>query len=443
MFSVGSIIILGTILLGPFLQNAVQTHNRFYSNTTMGDPNAVLAVSNRYEYPGVQPNETVTDIGMMSAIQAGWASFPNSPSNTESLPWYLCPTTNCAWENYSTIGVAPRCRKADTRVVRKPGLLEYGISEAGNVATSFTTSLFNDPVYARLAMSVNESIPENSSFKGEEPTLAVLAHVGAIALYNQEYYAAECLVYWVGFSNGRFVVNATGTFKSTSEYLLHNNRTLFDIRSRPNDDVHLAEPSTCTFNGTVRPCNYTIQRSAHRGLQQLLTLFLNMASGWTPDGPIQKLRELDFSNPKAEMFWSSLVDQFELGVDEPLVETMFIFLDRVAQFTTNRIRAASNASEFGEARTLGAFFQMRIIYAIYPGVFLLFSLIFLVATAWRTRKEELWKNSQAAVLYHGFSDNGPRDEVPILTVAEMERAAKATYARLEDDGTRVKLKIMG
>jgi hypothetical protein len=426
--------VLGTLLLGPFLQNTVQTEQYLYSNVTRkavkGD--AVLLATNRYQYANSPRGTNVTDQTMMSSVQMGWASWPRSLDSRPSMVPHQCSTGFCEWSNFSTIGVGSQCLSVGA-VVKTLNGTEYGYSLASNVSTSFRFALVpNKTYFARLRIVASREIPIHSSFASRRSNLPLIAHIGAVGLINGKYQAAECVSYWAVFHYDSFLSNDTGQYQRITEF----NKTRLDLRENPGGDITISGVSTCNFNGTSKPCEYTVQQQAHRGTQSLVVPFLQMEEGYTLSGPMNNTIATDFANLKVEMFWLSLmkvVESRKVPVNGSLAHELNRFMDELSLHMTNNIRSHSEFAALGKTISPGVFFKISKKYAAYPAVILFLSVVFVMATAWRTRGEPIWKNSQLALLYHGFDRVVLGDMRALSTVKEMEDKSGLTYVRLVDD----------
>ena len=128
-------------------------------------------------------------------------------------------------------------------------------------------------------------------------------------------------------------------------------------------------------------------------------------------------------------------------------------MTNVASFMTNHIRHIPSSSfggtpgrayVFGEVWHNEIHFSINKRYAFYPGFLLLAAIVFFAATVIRTRGEPIWKNSQLALLYHGFA-GGTGCHGNLDTVAAMEVSGKRVKAVLKDDhdGLGLRLRLDG
>ena len=423
---------------------------------------ALLPVANEIVTTGpVDPNaESSVGLTLLSSMQGAWAASAKSRDMQRSELPYTCPHDYCRWDDVTTLGVGFECRQAD---VRAQEYLDSGVTFAVSEEASWTNILLpkngsttSGVLITRLSIKARSAIPRESKYASRASDLPLILHLAAVGYYEKTYHAAECVLYWSIHEYPSVIIDSRGVDISETEPIEHN-KTLtpvFPLTNTTTETLNSTNPATppspivlsgfqtCNFNGTSKPCNYTVLPKYHRGTQELLIPFLSddsaLESRRLPDD-YESTHAVDFEKPKIELFyksWISRVDDNDYPLDDSLARQVHRFMDTMALYLTNNIRTNSNVYAFGTAGSYGPFFAISKHYAAYPAVFLAASMLFVGVTAWRTRRELIWKNSVLAVLFHGLDagfvgDGGVGRELE--TMMGMERVGREFYARLEED----------
>jgi hypothetical protein len=117
-------------------------------------------------------------------------------------------------------------------------------------------------------------------------------------------------------------------------------------------------------------------------------------------------------------------------------------MDELAASMTNIIRQypVNNTESFpaisGTAYTAEVHVQLRLEWAALPGGLLLFSLIFLLSTVWRTTdadKVGVWKTSALAVLFNGIGDDIQATLGSKVKTGDARKRAKDMVVQLDDE----------
>jgi len=455
-------------MLGPFLQNTVQQNTNLVELTGIKADEVLLPVENIVNGRGESLNNESAPafgISMFSSIQAGWASGVRTSDMRESMLAVSCDYSFCEWTNFSSIAISYTCRRADASTLQdRVSLIKYGVSYQANITNLMDMDGIGSGVgkITRLAMRTTDRIPTSSGFINRTTTarLPLIGHLGIIGYYNGSYEAAECLIYWAVHEFKVFAANLTQQmWLNPIEY---NATTTTDLLSNPSspEPVRIPGPPTCRYNGTETPCTFEIARTFHLGLQRMLNPFLTSTNGFMTASELEQAfsqRALNFGMLQTETFYGDWVKRLDAGwfssegggghggVAGSLSNQTSRFLANMVDFMTNNLRSTSGLYVYGAAGSYGPWFAISRRYAVYPGVFLGLSILFVVITAWTTRREPVWKNSALALLYHGFEKTRETQTEGLETTAGMESAAETRVVRVVDlrDGLGTRLRDGG
>lgn len=450
---------LGSILLGPFLQNTVQQNSNLVELPIERADEVLLPVEDKVDGRGRVLNESAPafDTGMFSSIQAGWASGARTSDMRESMLPASCSYPYCEWTNFSSIAVSFTCRRADASIAQdRVSLVKYGVSYQANITNLMATDGTGTGVgkITRLSMRATEAIPTSSGFVNYTTAsrLPLIGHLGILGYYNGSYEAAECLIYWAVHEFKAFAANMTQHMWTTPiEYNATTTTDLTNTSSSSTQPVRIPGPKTCRYNGTETPCAFEVARTFHHGLQRMLHPFLSGHNGFITAQQLEESfsqRALNFAMLQTETLYGDWVKRLDAGwfpVEGSLANQTSRFLENMVAFMTNNLRSNSGLFVYGAAGSYGPWFAISRRYAVYPGVFLGLSIVFVAVTAWVTRGEPVWKNSALALLYHGFEKSGEVQRGGLETMAGMERAAERRVVSVVDlhDGLGTRLRDGG
>ncbi|KAK0634165.1 hypothetical protein B0T14DRAFT_551183 [Immersiella caudata] len=451
--SIGCLIIISAVLLGPFIQNTVQVRTQIFSDEALPpDTVPLLPVTKEIVTSGpdlAPPNGSSIGLSMFSSIQAAWAAAASSVDFQGSRLTHKCPFDFCEWTNFTTLGVASQCRAADVATPRHPttGVL-YAFSNEADVDNLTNATRLSDGTVVvnewltRLRLLARETIPERSGYAELGKTLPLILHLSALGYYNGSYQATECVLYWAALHYEWYTLNITAGGVDRGRWREFH-KTSSNVSRDADEVISIDGVDFCRFNASVEACKFTVDPASHQGVRGLLVPFLNDDSVAYPremTNDMAELRALDFSKPRIELFYGDWTDRvFEM--EDTLTNQTGRFMKMMAVYMTNNIRSNSGRYVFGRGASVNAYFAINKRYAAYPTVIFAASILFVSVTAWRARRERIWKNSALALLFNGLEQAPIEDGENFGTLAGMESVAERMVVRLDDEGDGLGLKL--
>ncbi|KAM0335506.1 hypothetical protein ACHAQA_000554 [Verticillium albo-atrum] len=472
LVTVGALLLLSTIFMGPFFQNAIDQEIRAVSLTTEQalaialsgqdpkagsapepKPDGIMPVANYYDaYINPDDEESPELVepapGMVATVKMGWFHSAASEDVQGTAVPTECSTGRCFWRDVVTLGVKSTCVVADVEQLFDEDDNQYGESRQANLSS---IRIFGETtIRTDLQTRASLTIPGNSYFKNDSSHLPLLAHVAAIGQRSgEDFEAAECVLFWAGLDEENVRMTSDGYVQiSEGEGF---NKSAAEVTFGQESDIFLDAPELCKFNTSSSnkddwsPCELGVNWMAHRGLQNFFSGFFE---GYSYYALVANSSNAAYTVSGAEidaLWWSNnrpeaKVDTNEFG-GHNLAYVLNKHMDQVADFMSNHIRTNmftyigedhSLAFVFGTIEKDEIYFRINKNYAAYPGCMLALTLMFFLTTIWRTRREPTWKNSQLALIYHGLvgGENGSPSE-DMDTIASMEGLAEKIETILE------------
>lgn len=489
--ALGAAITLFSLALDPFFQQVVNFPERWTCNGTSSIPRVV-----RYEprYPVIfrsggsigQFDPDIKAVGEKFFFENGTQPVPFGNGTRADIP-LSCPTSNCTWESYESLGVCSTCsdvseylsfRCLKTRVdwisnltgmltpsnwpngtmcgyflnatsalpilmsgyLVKPVESTAGQAPAGEALLTRAMPLFTNPARRPLfGGSINFKHIRN-------PIADVLIVSAANGLdsvkRNEAPIARECVLYWCVktirssyfWANYEEEVMSTFINETVGPYPFESYRVeepgFNGTAVRYLEDVNIKASSTTYDNSLYELSNVTHLRAiaAFDDILPSYTTVINSSSG-----PLMR-----YSN----------------GQNEPLQRTVdlnpwlppndvTLHMERLATALTNTIRSsASKEMIHGMAFSKETFVSVRWEWITLPLGLLLLSLIFLGATIIKTAIEQdrvgVWKTSAIATLLYGLPDDMQRKIASsTLTGTPRAKAKELKVKLLPTKGWRV------
>ncbi|KAM0276835.1 hypothetical protein ACHAQH_006311 [Verticillium albo-atrum] len=472
LVTVGAFLLLSTIFMGPFFQNAIDQKIRAVRYTTEqaleislaiqesdDDPDfelkldGIMPVANYYNAYITPDDEKSPDLAeaateMVATIKMGWFHSVVSDDIQGTAVPTECSTGRCFWHDVVTLGVLSKCVVAEVEQLYDEDDNQYGESRQANISS---LRIFDDmTIRTDLQMRASFTIPDASSFKDNSSRLPLFAHVAAIGQKGgEDFEAAECVLFWAGLDEESVSMMSDGYVEMSvgDGY----DQSAKDVTFGQEDDIFLDTPELWKFNTSSSdkaewsPCELGVNWIAHRGLQNFFEKFFN---GYSYYALVTNSTNAAYIVSNAEidaLWWSNNRKETDDDGKESsrpgLASALGKHMDNVAEFMSNHIRTNtltwigknnSRAYVYGTIEHDDIFFRMNKNYAAYPGCMLALTIIFYLTTIWRTRREPAWKNSQLALIYHGLvgGENGSPSE-DMDSIASMEGLAEKIETILE------------
>lgn len=327
----------------------------------------------------------------------------NTPGIEIRPPRFNCPTGNCTWPTYSTLGVCHQCQdvsyllqyicKNNTSLNSPSGELESTSPCGFKVNNTFIAGWSGSPGFRQVTslstiiVDTFESPPEfapffnSTSFSNATLPIADF-YVGftpggpSAVLRNQTPVLVECLLTWCAktletqFSNGLLQENVVNTVT--------------------------IQPGTRDENGST-------ESIASLGSNSTFEI-LNQTTQLLRDWILNDLPPYLYQDPDFDFVSSAGIWQFHQ-------EAPYAFephLDDITRAITNdmKSRAAGTTPIIGTAWEIERFVSIRWAWITLPVASHTGSLILIWATIWKSHKSDarVWKSSSLAILLHGLSE---------------------------------------
>ncbi|KAF6827070.1 hypothetical protein CMUS01_09159 [Colletotrichum musicola] len=461
--TLGGIFFIGTLYLSTAVQNTLSQargHHR-WQPTSSRFPNSSLPYSTYYNF-SAWADMTATDReylhadpGLKSAVLTGWAN-PNNLYRLvkgNSLP-LSCSTDSCRWQNMTSLDINYACNTS--QITRSPG--GYVSSDQANItnrievkgASGIPTST---PVQLRIQTS--DAIPDNSSFRGglyDGPVM--IAHIAAISdsgriigksRQRSAQEAVECVLYWQIRTDFEMTYNDTQK-RFIAGKVIENATAWVEPSQGPGRPGNITFEGPCNrgSNSTIYSgdgdCLYKVSIDAHNGFQRYLREFVKGSvrpAASTTDGADSGFLPDTWA---VDMLWWSWMRNLDAQDPSPLRSAVGDYVYRLAQRTTDAIRAPSADWMQGDVWT-DEYYEIRWRYVLFLCAMLVASVYLFFFAMWRTREMPAWKTSLLPFLYHGFGAPAREQGDDFSNLAWMEKASGRKKVVLRDDGDGLGLKL--
>jgi len=478
--ALGALITLFSLALDPFFQQVVDYPERWALLGNSSIPK-VIAYNPRLglEFRGdVELNQQDQDIAAVSQkflydngtqpLKFGNGTRPDIPIS--------CPTSNCTWPLYETLGVCSAC--TDVSELLTFACLDTAVDWTANSAGAyqeftypkartcgwFLNATSDSPILMTgyLANSTNSakgsgeillmrtfpliSNPRREAFYGgsykykhvrnpiADFLVASAANGTESVLRNQRPVIHECMLTWClktinsSYMLATYTEEVTKTFINTTDGPSPWLSTQFQTEKLNGTEVYYLQNITITPPGENQPVTRVLNDTALYTIQ----IFDDFLPSWTT-----------VSNTTADPI---LRFKFALNKTPNLKKPIFNpwlapnnvtnHMERLATALTNVLRSSNSGRPvYGEAYCTQAYVKVRWLWLILPIGLLLLSLIFLISTIVKTGQGNgevgVWKTSAIATLLYGLPDDM---QAKITTSAGKDSTPRAKAKQL-----RVKL----
>lgn len=362
---------------------------------------------------------TVISSGLRGAVYSG--NFGSIPIDTTLKP--SCPSGNCTWPAFSSIGVCNMCQNitseryynrtytgASGTIQRLPNSMRV------NTISAYGTSWISTAIYASTAL--NQKLADQSIL---DLTIIALPPLSEAAAPNASATAYECMLYPcvksynATMSNGRYEEVVTGSWPEPNKTIEDNPNlgTVFGCVGGGYYRLH----EQCELNTTADSLNgnvtlhppgqdesFAIKLDTYNLLRTWLgtRLTMSFASGFDSSS----------SSDISQALYTSLLNTSQIrdvnSTGEISVQSPALLMDRMAMGVTNYMRnSADNASAAsGTAYRVQSIVRARWIWASFPIALLTMTAGFLLSVAIVSTRARvpIWKSSSLASLLHGLDD---------------------------------------
>ncbi|KAE8381878.1 hypothetical protein BDV26DRAFT_278485 [Aspergillus bertholletiae] len=420
LVTIGCLVLVVAAAIAPFVQQVIAINLRPVHSSNSSS----IQICNTSMYTdygeGAGPGLNQVPLSTLASIYTGIFQDPSasSPSVTTT-----CPTGNCTFVPYQSLGFCSRCANiTDQLTLNKTSL---GLSTIENydyrLPNGFSFSTSQTGMY--LLNSTN-GLP---LLKIDTKNLPLIMNFTAISASGYgvppQVSATECALYFCvdtyeatvkdGKLNERVVSSATSTNMTTDAGL---------------DNIYLT-PDTCYVNGTQRDdkseCTYPVNAFSRLAMSNSLRPLLNGTG------------QLYMSN---RPYWSTDTAKALYGVQGNLTDISTVFTSLATSLTMHARNQVCSASVRGMTWTVESFVNVRWPWMILPIALVGMTIIFLAVTMIKTRNQYIWKSSPLALLFSDLAVDGHHTLERNPSLSGMEDVSKKMKVWLEITSTGVKLK---
>ncbi|KFY93393.1 hypothetical protein V500_03723 [Pseudogymnoascus sp. VKM F-4518 (FW-2643)] len=429
------VLTLLAIGLDPFAQQLIQ-----YRSYLVSEPSAsaLVAKTSRYEMGVADRNEIVYKIkdefstnytvettvvettelplSMQSAILTG---LSRSPWEVEKEVLVQCPTSNCTWPPFRTLGVCQRCNNVTASLAR-----------IGNLSDALVS--ISDAVVGRSGLIINNGSESPPSTAYSLPNGHFIANVNGCPLYSgydgnslctKEVQEKTNAVY----SEEKYSITSFGTGNPNKINTMRDIDTLIWSMSVISPDVEAVNASTSLWpdvrlQATECALYYCVKdvSSSMAGNQLLENITEATDAVRTPDS------------------WHRGPEDSSLGPEYVPPPDEVNSLEFNPRYSAAGYSGLVLQSQDNDTYTNGDLQRWTMVYEIqWPWIALhaltlLLGILFLCITLWDSEHVPLWKSITLATIRRGYELGGALGGVD--TVLEMERKAREAYVKVPPSG---------
>jgi hypothetical protein len=391
--------------------------------------------------------QSQADMGMVSSLYNGFNTVDVGFQTSTS---YTCPTGNCTWSPFTTLGVCSKCQDVSSHLVKttvngtnlgtvtNPVMYSYGNFTSYSLPyvnlTNFDTSVrYGTEAYMSAAPVLNPGL--TIAFQDMDTMISTVGIITAAKAYESgdtdwnetTVSATECALYYCANAYQSRVQNSVleeTTLGSWAERIADSflpdvnwdgNRTKLDVyNSYTNNSLVFSDASGPVSGADIHRSDLQLQIPA-TVIEQLhlpanTTLIFNV-SQQTIGSMYNYINEQFFSSPyKATLVWPEAGTQ---GFAQPPVAqalyqsgNLSATFDRAALCLSNWMRSYDNTTQTGAQQQWVTHIEVIWEYVIFPALTFLGGCVFVVLAIWETRQLNLspWKDDVIAMLTHSLDD---------------------------------------
>lgn len=419
LVTVGCFIIVVAAAIAPFVQQVIAIEMR----PVHSSESSSIQVCNSSLYKdwceGEGPGMNKVPLSTTGAIYTG--IFESQSPNSNSI-MMDCPTGNCTFAPYQSLGFCSRCANiTDSLDLNITGFgtlqnYKYELPNGWNFTTATNMMyLMNATAYRDLIQLDPTGWPLITNF-----TAITAAGYGV----PPDISATECALsfcvhtYQASVKNGKFSEKLVAT-DTSSNYSM----------TAATDNIALT-PKTCHYNGTTYHPPYTNDNCTYK------ISWLSLLSMSNSLRPLLKGKGSLFISNRPS--WSSDTTRAIYGLYGNFTEISGMFDSLASSLTTHARSKVCAATVPGTTWTVESYVRVRWAWMILPIALVAFMLVFFVATIWNTRNQFIWKSSPLALLFSNVDAPNALDVHPELS--KMEKTSQKIRAKLETTANGVRLR---
>ncbi|KAI9931380.1 hypothetical protein ASPWEDRAFT_49798 [Aspergillus wentii DTO 134E9] len=357
---------------------------------------------------GAGPGMNILPLTSMGAVYTGIFQSQSPNSNAVTMD---CPTGNCTFAPYQSLGVCSKCANI-TSHLEKNVSHSYMTTYNYKLPNNFTFETSINMMYLMNATTSAELI--ELDVQGLPLALNFTAISAAGYGVPPQVSATECALYFcvdtynTTVNNGKFneQLLSSGTSGNYSAMSILGNVGM--------------TPDTCYVNGTKHDnpddCTYNVNAFSIMALKNtVMPMFNGNGSLFVSNRPS----------------WSHNTLESAYGLYGNYTDINNMFKSLSSALTTNARSKVCKSTVEGVTWTVQSFVRVRWLWMILPIAMVVLSIFFLIITVVHTRHQYIWKSSPLALLFSNLSVEGPHGVHSSPNLSGMEDASKKMNVWLE------------
>ncbi|KAI9041824.1 DUF3176 domain-containing protein [Aspergillus affinis] len=418
LVSIGCLILVVGAAIAPFVQQVIAINLRPVPSSGVSS----IEVCNSSTYTdydeGAGPGMNEVPLSTAGAIYTGLFQSASPHSNAVTLS---CPTGNCTFDPYQSLGICTRCANITDQLANSSNsfgtLMQYDFK----LPNGFHFETASNEIYL---MNGTVDLPLLRVDTGGVPSFLNFTAISAAGYgVPPSVSATECALY---FCVNTFHSSVTqGSFNETRV----SSRTSSNATSSVITEDLFLTPETCYKNGT-----------RHQSTDDC-TYHVNWFSGLALSNSLRPLLHgngsLFISNRPS---WSSDTLKAVYGTQGNYTDVSSVFHSLSSALTTHARSKVCHALVTGKTWTMESFVQVRWLWMVLPIALVALGFVFLVVTIVKTKNQYIWKSSPLALLFSDLSVDAPHSIRASPSLSGMEDTSKKMNVWLETTNAGVRLK---
>ena len=395
LVSLGCFVLVIAVAIAPFVQQIVAIQSRSVHTSTA--PSVRICNTSLYtDYAmGEGPGMNKLPLGTTAALYSG---LFQSQSTVNDASLASCPTGNCTFAPYQSLGFCSRCSNI-TDLLDKATLDDSSRGEISNFTLPNGWYFHTSPG----ANNLMNSTTGQPLLRVDTAKLPIILNFTAIMSsgWRDTASATECALYFcvqtyeASVADGKFIekIQSTASEISKMPYYTYQDFGLI--------------PETCYVNGTKQApdrCTYKVNWFSRLAILNSLgpllegngTLYVSNRPAWTSD-TVRAIHDNGSNTTGINSVFHSLATA----------------LTRHARSSVCHARTVT-----GITWAQQSYVHVRWGWLVLPGVLMILSIIFLGITIFHTRNQFIWKSSPLALLFSGLGFEAPTMRDPTLNGME-------------------------
>ncbi|KAI8629548.1 hypothetical protein F5Y19DRAFT_484909 [Xylariaceae sp. FL1651] len=405
-----------------------------------------------------EPFKYQPDLGMVSAINNG---FYNTSTTSKLTASFICPTANCTWTPFTTLGVCSACNNVTSHLkrYRRNGTnLGTLVAHVAVIETNWTINALPDVQLtnptdsygtynytAFMAATILTNSQHTISFKNLSVMITTVQVLRAADAYEKEglrwddtpVTATECALY--------FCTNGYGSLVEKGEL----KEQIIASWSERDPNSYTPVNRSYSVQGFDKWNNYSLYTGAGDRLRTDLELFIppdDIQRFQLPTNITYRFRVTERAVGSTRMAWP--VEGDSASNSPPVVQALYqstdlpTSFDRVASSLSNWIRDASNQTHTCTTQEWVIRIKVEWPYVTVPLLAIVLGLVFCMLSILETRSLGLdaWKTDMIATLTHSVDAETRAQLRHAHRNGYLDKAAKAMTVTFEDDGYGLELR---